>query len=167
MSFYCFNESNCKFETMTKEEILEAIAQAAEGGLAFDSEAAFITKVKESNAGGFVTFWVGTQAQYNALQSIDNNCQYIITDKEAGTLEYDTESVTLAAGSWYNKQQVVNVSGVKASNLVIVSPNPAAANFAAYAESNVRCTAQEKGKLTFTCEDVPSIALVVNVAVFT
>ena len=167
MSFYCLNENNCKFETMTKEEILEAIAQAAEGGLVFDSEAAFITKVKEINAGGFVKFWVGTQAQYNALQTIDRSCQYIITDKEETSLTYDAKVVTLEAGSWYNKQQTVNCSGVKSSNLVIVSPSPAAENFAAYAESNIRCTAQEAGKLTFTCEEVPSIALVVNVAVFT
>lgn len=78
--YYCLCDSNCKFETMTKEQILAAIAQAAETGLVFDTEAAFITKVKESNAGGFVTFWVGTKAQYNALARKEPNCQYIITD---------------------------------------------------------------------------------------
>lgn len=83
--YYCFCDSNCKFETMTKEQILAAIAQAAENGLTIDEDAAFITKVKESNAGGMVTFWVGTQAQYNALEKVDKNCLYIITDstKEA------------------------------------------------------------------------------------
>jgi hypothetical protein len=65
---------------MTKEQILAAIAQAAAGGLVFDTEAAIISKVKEMNAGGFVTFWVGTRAQYNALPSHDTNCAYIITD---------------------------------------------------------------------------------------
>ena len=78
--YYCYCDSNCKYETMTKEQILAAIAQAAAGGLVFDTEAAIISKVKEVNAGGFVTFWVGTQAQYNALPSIDKNCVYIITD---------------------------------------------------------------------------------------
>lgn len=78
--FYCFCDSNCRYETMTKEQILAAIAQAAEGGLVFDVDAGFISKVKESNAGGYITFWVGTQAQYNALAKKDANCFYLITD---------------------------------------------------------------------------------------
>lgn len=81
--YYCFCDSNCKFETMTKEQILAAIAQAAEGGLVFDVDAGFISKVKESNAGGYITFWVGTQAQYNALAKKDANCFYLITDSTA------------------------------------------------------------------------------------
>ena len=165
--YYCFCDSNCKFETMTREQILAAIQQAAESGLVFDPDAAFITKIKETNAGNLLTFWVGTQAQYNALQTIDKNCHYIITDKTDESLSYETEAVTLAAGSWNAKKQSVSVNGVKADNLVIVSPNPAAENFAAYAESGVRCIAQETDKLTFECDDVPSIALAVSVAVFT
>ena len=78
--YFCFCADNCKFETMTKEQILAAIAQAAEGGLVFDADAAFITKVKEGNAGKEISFWVGTEAQYNALDSIDPNCIYIKTD---------------------------------------------------------------------------------------
>lgn len=78
--YYCLCEANCKFETMTKEQILAAIAEAAHNGLVFDTEAAFITKVKERNAGSFVTFWVGTTAQYNALAEKDANCVYIKTD---------------------------------------------------------------------------------------
>jgi hypothetical protein len=88
--YYCLREDNCKFETMTKEQILAAIAQAAAGGLVFDTEAAIISKVKEINAGGFVTFWVGTQAQYNALPSVDKNCVHIITDN---TWQQDVETL--------------------------------------------------------------------------
>ena len=78
--YYCFCEANCKFETMTKEQILAAIAQAATTGLVYDPDAAVVSKVKESNTGGSVTFWVGTQAQYNALENVEPNCMYIITD---------------------------------------------------------------------------------------
>ena len=78
--YYCYCDSNCKYETMTKEQILAAIAQAAAGGLVFDTEAAVVSKVREINAGGYVTFWVGTQAEYNALGNIDANCVYIIND---------------------------------------------------------------------------------------
>jgi hypothetical protein len=88
--YYCYCESNCRYETMTKEQILAAIAQAAAGGLVFDTEAAIISKVKEVNAGGFVTFWVGKQAEYNALPSIDPNCVYIITDN---TWQGDVETL--------------------------------------------------------------------------
>lgn len=76
--FYCFCSSNCKYETMTKEQILSAIAQAT-GATDIDPDAGFISKVKEAN-GRHVTFWVGTQAQYNALQVKEENCLYIITD---------------------------------------------------------------------------------------
>lgn len=78
--YYCFCDSNCKFETMTKEQILAAIAQAAENGLVIDPDAGFITRVREQNAGGFVTFWVGTQSQYIALENKAANCIHIITD---------------------------------------------------------------------------------------
>jgi hypothetical protein len=58
--------------------------------MVIDEDAAFITKVKESNAGGMLSFWVGTQAQYNALASIDKNCLYIITDKQANSSDMGT-----------------------------------------------------------------------------
>lgn len=80
-TYYCFCDANCKHETMTREQILTAITQAASGSPVIDPDAGVITKVKEMNAGGYVTFWVGTQAQYNALQgNIAQNCFYIITD---------------------------------------------------------------------------------------
>lgn len=78
--YYCFCSSNCKYETMTKEQTLAVIEQAAAGKLTFDTSAAFITKVKEQNSGGYITFWAGTQAQFNALPTKDPNCFYIITD---------------------------------------------------------------------------------------
>ena len=82
--YYCFCGSNCKYETMTKEQILSAITQAASGEPVIDPDAGVLTKVKETNNGGYITFWVGTQAQYNALQgNIVQNCLYIITDEAA------------------------------------------------------------------------------------
>ena len=77
--YYCFCGSNCKYETMTKEQILTAIAQAT-GVTDVDPNAGFITKVKETN-GRFVTFWVGTQAQYAIdAASIPAGTPVIITD---------------------------------------------------------------------------------------
>lgn len=78
--YYCFCSSNCKYETMTKEQILAAIAQAITTGKVGECDTGFVTKVKETNGGGYVTLWVGTQAQYNALDRVENNCLHIITD---------------------------------------------------------------------------------------
>ena len=78
--YYCFCGSNCKYETMTKEQILAAITQAVENGAVSDVDTGFVTKVKELNRGSFVSFWVGTKAQYNALEQHAENCFYVITD---------------------------------------------------------------------------------------
>lgn len=92
--YYCFCDSNCKFETMTKEQILAAIAQAVETGSVGDCDTGFITKVKEQNGGGYVTFWVGTMAQFNALETKEASCVYIKTDD---TTTADTKAAFSAA----------------------------------------------------------------------
>lgn len=82
--YYCFCSSNCKYETMTKEQILTAIANAVKTGSVGDCDTGFITKVKEKNNGSSVTFWVGSTAQYNALETKEVNCMYILTDETTG-----------------------------------------------------------------------------------
>ena len=86
--YYCFCGSNCKYETLTKEQILTAITQAASGEAVIDPDAGVLTKVKETNSGGYVTFWVGTQAEYNVIETKQKNCLYIITDD---TTKHDIE----------------------------------------------------------------------------
>lgn len=81
--YFCFCSSNCKYETMTKEQILTAIAQALSTGKVENVDTGFITKVKEANGGRYVTFWVGTQAEYNALKEKKTDCLYIVTDSAA------------------------------------------------------------------------------------
>lgn len=85
-NYYCLCDSNCKFPTMTTEQILAAIQQAAKDGLVYNPDAAVVTKVKELNGGQALTFWVGTQAQYNAVSVKDPYCHYIITDKKNSDL---------------------------------------------------------------------------------
>lgn len=104
--FYCYCDSNCRYETMTKEQILAAIAQAAETGLVIDPDAGFISKVKEKNRGEYVTFWVGTRAQYNRLESVDKNCVYIIAD--------DTSAADLNAALAQMQQTCENAEAVAA-----------------------------------------------------
>lgn len=80
MAFYVLCDKNCKYESMTKEQILTAIEQAVNNGNIENVDAGFVTKIKEQNSGTALSFWVGTQAQYNALKGRAENCFYIITD---------------------------------------------------------------------------------------
>lgn len=70
---------------------------------------------------------------------------------------------TLAVADWSSNTQTVTVTGVTASNTVIVSPAPASA--VEYAACGILCTTQGTDSLTFTCTAVPANALTVNVVI--
>ena len=87
---------------------------------------------------------------------------------DAATKEYvdgrkATASVTLTASGWSSKKQTVSVSAVTASNTVLVTPAPG--SYVAYGEAVVYCSAQGNGSLTFTCDEVPTANLTVNVLI--
>ena len=79
-NYYVICEDGCRFEAMTKEQILEAIAEAT-GNTPTGIDNAFITKIKELNTGGNLSFWVGTSAQYNAIEERDPSVIYILNDE--------------------------------------------------------------------------------------
>lgn len=79
-TYYVISNDNCKFESMTKEQILAAITQAIEEGEISDIDTGFVTKLKEANKNRQLTFWIGSTAEYNALQIKETNCFYILTD---------------------------------------------------------------------------------------
>ena len=74
-----------------------------------------------------------------------------------------TAEITLAAASWSSLSQTVSVSGVTASNIVIISP--ASASQDAYSSAEVKCTAQGAGALTFVCGTAPTADLTVEVVI--
>lgn len=82
-----------------------------------------------------------------------------------GKCAKSTVTASLTVSGWSSLIQAVSVSGVTSGNTVIVSPAPA--SYTAYTEANVRCTAQASGKLTFTCDETPTVALTVNVVILT
>ena len=95
---YGIDGANNKVETLTKEQILDAIAQAQLGGSVLDYDSAFVSQLKEINHGYALKFWIGTQAEYNALQSHEVNVIYIISDdnsKEEILAAIDTLSHSL------------------------------------------------------------------------
>ena len=74
--YYVISDDNCKFESMTKEEIIAAIVS----GEIPEIDTGFITTIKETNHETGLHFWFGTQVEYNALQSFDPDTYYIIKD---------------------------------------------------------------------------------------
>lgn len=70
---------------------------------------------------------------------------------------------TLAVADWSSNTQTINVTGVTATNTVIVSPTPVSAED--YATAGVLCTNQGAGTLTFTCQSTPANDLTVNIVI--
>lgn len=83
-----------------------------------------------------------------------------------GAVSMNTVSITLSASSWSSLSQTVSVTGVTANNAVFVNPAPNTSNYEAYIKYGVRCSAQTSGKLTFSCDETPTIAITVNIAMF-
>lgn len=77
--YYVICDDDCRFEGMTKEQIIAAIAEAT-GNIPTGLDDAFITKIKESNANRALSFWLGSEAEYNAL-GIDADVMYIRVDE--------------------------------------------------------------------------------------
>lgn len=77
---YVFCDANCKWEGMTKEQILTAIMQAVNEGTIGDIDTGFITTIKTIN-GEPLKFFYGTQAAYNDLSDEEKaNLYPVITD---------------------------------------------------------------------------------------
>ena len=74
---------------------------------------------------------------------------------------FSSTTATLTTAGWSSNAQTVSVTGVTASNTVIVSPAPS--SYADYCTCGVFCSAQSAGTLTFTCSETPPSALTVNV----
>ena len=83
----------------------------------------------------------------------------------SGVKSATSTTATLSSSSWSgsdgNYTQTVNVSGMTATAIVVVSPTPS--NAETYAQSGVYCSAQASGTLTFVADTKPSANLSVNI----
>lgn len=115
--------SDSLFEGMTKEQTYSAI-ESATGGTVGDI-GAFITSIKEQNNDAALTFWVGTTAQYNALETKPANCLFILTDDTSAAdiataiTALQTASTT-AANNISTMQTSLSTIGQKLSKFEIV-----------------------------------------------
>lgn len=79
-NFYVLGDDNCKYEGMSKEQIIATIQEAISTGIIPELDAGVITKIKEQNKQRALSFWVGSQDEYNAIQKKADNCFYIINN---------------------------------------------------------------------------------------
>ena len=74
--------------------------------------------------------------------------------------------VLLRSFSWSDNTQPVTVSGVVASNTAqLITPIPSDSSRSAYYAAGIMCTEQAANSLTFTCQTVPTIDLIVYVVI--
>ncbi len=138
---YGIDDGNNKIETMTKEQILDAIAQAQEGHSVFDYDDAFISKIKEINHGNQLRFWIGTQAEYNEIDPKENNLLYIISDDNSKeeileAVENLAESISGVDAALANKQDVLTFDTAPTQN----STNPVTSGGIYTAINNAKVT---------------------------
>ena len=108
---------------------------------AFTNDAGYLTSIKTINS----TSMVGSGNV--AVQSV-----------------IDSQSVTISVANWNATTTCTKtVTGVTASNDVIVTPAPA--SISDWQDSGVYCSAQGSGTLTFTCSSTPTASITVNVLI--
>lgn len=76
---YAICQNGCKYLTYTREQMLALLEQAiADGSLKnIDFEAAAVRKIKDINGGDDVVFWVGKEADFNALDPAPTTSRFI------------------------------------------------------------------------------------------
>lgn len=106
----------------------------------------------------------GTTQYYTSIVSGAPTANRTITLPDTtGTLAVTTSTTTTLSTTWSSNQQTKSVTGITSSNTVIVTPAPA--SYDAYCASGIYCSAQGSGTLTFTCEEVPTTSLTVNILI--
>ena len=82
----------------------------------------------------------------------------------AGITKIST-TATLAANGWSNNSQTITVNGITTNSDIIITSSES--NYEAYTEAEIAGVSQATNSLTFTCTNVPSTDIVVNLLIFT
>ncbi|MGN1118999.1 MAG: collagen-like protein [Oscillospiraceae bacterium] len=76
---------------------------------------------------------------------------------------YSSVQITLSSSGWSSLAQTVSISGLGASDIVHVSPDPAYID--TYINAEIRCVSQSAGSLTFNCTETPTSNVDVNILI--
>ena len=110
---------------------------------------------------GLVT--AGADLSASDIPTLDQSKITNLTTDLAGKQKaFTTTTVTLATSDWSNNSCTKTVSGMTASALVFVAPDPTSLINASTAQ--VYCSAQASNSLTFTCVTTPTANLTINIA---
>lgn len=101
----------------------------------------------------------GKVSQTKVLES-DIEDLAVTQGKIAVGATYTAISFEIARTKWDNGNATITVDGVTEDNAVIVTPAPE--SLAYYSAAKIRATVQGNGSLTFQCESVPAVAIVIN-----
>lgn len=176
-----------------QSEINNRQATITGGASTITSENLTPNRVLVSNGDGKVAVSDITSTELNYLDGVSSNLQKQLDEKPAldhkhtasdisgGIVDLDMiptipytkisgvqvthidKTATLAKASWSSLKQTVSVNGVTADNTIIVTPAPA--SFLEWRNAGVYCSGQTAGKLTFTCETVPTVDLTANIVI--
>ncbi len=94
------------------------------------------------------------------FEYLSNGNAYALADTKA---KVTSTTATLSSGSWSGGSQTVSVTGVTASNTVIVTYAPS--DRAAWIAADIYCSGQASGTLTFTCSTAPTGNVTANVLI--
>lgn len=121
------------------------------------------SKVSASNAIQLGYYKTNSDANTFKVGNENGNFEIMSADGTIPTarLTKVNTTITLASANWSANSQTVNVTGMTATGVVLVSPDPT--DQADYTSAGILCTAQAAGTLTFTCDSVPSGDIDVNV----
>lgn len=93
--FYVVCDDDCRYEGMTREQILTAIQQAAEQGFVSDPDSAVFSKIKELRTGTSTRLWIGTEAQFNGLGLAPTIAKTVVRVGTDGVLYLCTDDTTI------------------------------------------------------------------------
>lgn len=117
-------------------------------------------------------FSVWRASEENAFRAWVQTLQNVLSGDVAGHLQNEIDSLQAEiTGKIITHERVevafntpVTVEGVTENNTVLVTPAPE--SFIAWSEAQVRCTEQNAGTLTFTCEETPAGTVYANIIIF-
>ena len=106
-----------------------------------------------------------TGASEGQVLTLDSNLNPVWSSAAFTPTTAPTLTGGTGTGAWDSSTntQTITVSGVTANNTVFVAPAPV--SNADYAAAGVMCTAQAANSLTFTCTNIPSNNITLNVVI--
>lgn len=100
---YAMCANNCKYETYTREQIATILQQLIDGGSLAGIDptlSPIVALVRETKSNADLSFWLGTEAEYNALDPAPDAALFMGRVGADGKIYFCTDDTTLQG--WYD-----------------------------------------------------------------